>query len=95
MIDLSIFLSQWQFMSTLIIATFPGEKDLVVKSTEEPSKISTPEEALMALGSLAYDHPRLRRLYDAMKEADDPLFQEIQRIARTEHAQNTVRTEKR
>jgi hypothetical protein len=94
MIDLSIFLSEWQFMSTLIVVTFPSEKDVIVERAEDISDIKTPQEALMALGTLAYNHPRLRRLYDAMKEADDPLLQEIQRIAKAEHAQNTVGTEK-
>jgi len=86
MIDLSIFLREWQFMSALVMLTFPGQKDTVVGRAEEPTRIKTPQEAMMALGTIAFNHPELRKLYDAIKEADAPLLERIEHIMKEEQA---------
>ena len=84
MMDWSIVLSEWQFMSTYILATFPGKRDLVVARAGTPAKIESVNEALIELSELSYNHPKLRKVCDAIKEADSPLFTAIQEIANTD-----------
>ncbi len=88
MIDLSVFLMEWQFMSALILFTFPGQENTVVSRAEQPTRIKTAQEAMMVLGTIAYSHPKLRKLCDVMKESDAPLLKEIERIAKEER--NTI-----
>jgi hypothetical protein len=72
-------------MSVFILATFPGKEDLVVDRAKRPRKIETASEALIELSELSYNQPKLRRVCDAIKEADAPLFDRIREVAKANH----------